>query len=137
MAFLPVGVPALRKHNRLAAFAAFRRLELGRVRHFLPVVFIGAEPCHHFRLGHLATFGTRLPVALVSVGVVIGAQSEPPVVPMAAVPSIGERNVFVLVVAYPLAAALRTDEVLRRTAYEAFLFFRHFQASFVDTVSKH
>ena len=134
MAFLPVGVPALRKHNRLAAFAAFRRLELGRVRHFLPVVLVSAVPCDHLRLCHLATFGTCLPVALVPVVVVIGAQGVATVIPVAAIMRIRKRHVLVFVVAYPLAAALRADEVLRRAADEAlllfFLSFRHRTHSF-------
>jgi hypothetical protein len=59
---------------------------------------------------------------------VISTQGEPPVVSMTTVSCIRKRNVFIFIVAYPLAATFGTNEIFRRTTDKTFLFLCHFSS---------
>ena len=100
---------------------ALCRLELRWIGHLLPVVLVRTVPRDNFRFGHLPAEWARLPITLVVIVVMVGAERKPSVIAMTAVPCVGERDVLVLVVADPLAAAFRPHEVLCRPADEALL----------------
>ena len=98
---------------------AFGRLIIRRIRQLLKVVFVGAEP--HVPLGLKVRPAVRavLPSSGVAFVMVMGAPGVAPVVAVATVPGIGEEDVFVLVVANPLAAAFRAGEPARLAAQSA------------------
>ena len=90
-----------------------------RIHQLLEVVFVRAVPDVHFRFKILPAFRTVLPLSGVTFGVVMGAERVVAVVAVTTVPAIGEQHVFVLVVANPLAAALRVGELAPLAAQTA------------------
>ena len=100
------GVAPLAQHDSGLALAAFRWLVFWRILQFLEVVLVRSIRDIHLHLNVFSTLWTLFPMARVFFGMVVAAQGEPPVIPVATVPSIREQHVLIFVVADPVAATL-------------------------------
>ena len=109
-------VGVLPQTNHVAALLTESWHVPGRVLELLEVVLVGAEVDVQFGLEVFATLGAIFPVAVVLLGMMGTTEGEASVIAEAAVPCIREQLVLVLVVADPLTAALRSDELARFSA---------------------
>lgn len=104
--------------HHAAAVTKCRRKVRGILEH-LEVIFVRAIPNVEFRLERFAADLAVLPVPLVPVLIVKRANRVAVVVACATVPRVGEQDVFVMVVADPIAAATGPHQILRLAAQAA------------------
>jgi len=83
----------------------FGRQVGGRIFQFLKVEFIRSIKNIYLRFKGVSAFRTVLPVARVLFGMMVSTESITAVIPVAAIPCIGKRNVFVFIITNPLIAA--------------------------------
>jgi hypothetical protein len=92
------------------AIRAFGGLEGGGIGELLEVVLVGPVPYDHLGLKSGAALFAVLPIPRVPLGVVIAAKRHSAVVAMATVAGVRKENIFPLVVADPVPAALGFDQ---------------------------
>jgi hypothetical protein len=81
-------------------------LECGRILQFLVVVLVGAVPDVHLGFEGFAAFVAVFPEACMSFIVMGPAEGIAIVVSAAAVPRIRERDILVMIVAYPILTSV-------------------------------
>ena len=86
-------------------------LECGRVLQFLEIVLVGAVPDVHLGFEGFAAFVAVFPVACMSFIVMGPAEGIAIVVSVAAVPRVRERDILVMIVAYPVPAAIGLSDL--------------------------
>ena len=86
-------------------------LEYGRILHFLKIELVGAVPDVHLGFEGFAAFVAVFPVACMSFIVMGPAEGIAIVVSVAAVPRIRERDILVMIVAYPVPAAIGLSDL--------------------------
>jgi len=86
-------------------------LECGRIFQFLEIVLVGAVPDVHLGFEGFAAFVAVFPVAYMSFIVMGPAEGIAIVVPVAAVPGVRERDILVMIVAYPVPAAIGLSDL--------------------------
>jgi len=77
----------------------------------LEIVLVSSVPNVHLRLERLATNPTVLPLPRMALHVMKTAESQPPVISRAAIMSIREENVLVLIITDPIATTVGLDEI--------------------------
>ena len=105
------GVFVIAQVDDLLTFRATSRLELWRVLKFFEIIFVRAVIDVHFGLKVSAAFFTGFPVARMSFIKMVTAQCIAIVVSTTTVMGVGKQNVFMLVIANPLAATFGLDQV--------------------------
>ena len=85
--------------------------ECGRVFQFLEVVLVGAVPDVHLGFKGFAAFVAVFPGACMSFIVMGPAEGIAIVVSVAAVPRVRERDILVMIVAYPVPAAIGLSDL--------------------------
>ena len=93
-----------------------RRFKRRRVFELFEVVIVRSVPDIHFCFEAGAAFVACLPITLMALVMMNRAQREPVMISVATVAGIREDHVLILVIAYPVPAALRSNEILRFTA---------------------
>jgi hypothetical protein len=97
--------------NDLPTLRAESWFELWRVLQFLEVVIVGGVPNVHLSFEGIEAFLAVFPVAFMPFIVMIPAESIMVMVPVAAVPPIRERDILIMVIAYPIPAAFRFSQL--------------------------
>jgi hypothetical protein len=85
--------------------------ECGRVFQFLEVVLVGAVPDVHLGFKGFAAFVAVFPEACMSFIVMGPAEGIAIVVSVATVPGVRERDIFVMIVANPVPAAIGLSDI--------------------------
>jgi hypothetical protein len=78
----------------------------GRVLQFLEVVLVGAVPDVHLGLEGVTAFLAVFPVASMAFVVMGPTKGVAVVISVATVPRVGKRNIFFMIVAYPVPTAI-------------------------------
>jgi hypothetical protein len=86
-------------------------LECGRILQFLEIVLVGAVPDVHLGFEGFAAFVAVFPVACMSFTVMGPAEGIAIVVSVATVPRIREWDILVMIVAYPVPAAIGLSDL--------------------------
>ncbi len=104
----------------LPAFRAEGGLECGWILYPLKIVTVGAVPDVHLGFEGVAAFVAVLSVAFMSFVVMGPAEGIAIMVSVAAVPCVREQDILVMIVAYPVPAAIglsdRSDSATQATA---------------------
>lgn len=85
--------------------------ECGRVFQLLEIELVGAVPYVHFGFEGFAAFVAVFPVTYMSFIIMGPAEGIAIVVSVAAVPRICERDILVMIVAYPVSAAIGLSDL--------------------------
>jgi len=85
--------------------------ECGRILQFLEIVLVGAVPDVHLGFERFTAFFAIFPLACMSLIVMGPAEGIAVVVSVAAVPRVRERDILVMIVAYPVPAAIGLSDL--------------------------